>query len=64
MTPQQTKTLTFIVGYQKQYGYVPSTIISAKYFKVTHQTMAKHYKALISLGKLKKKEKVSHFEVV
>jgi hypothetical protein len=67
MTPTQQKIYTYILEYKEKYGVVPSTVVTARKFKTSQQTVHDHYTALVKIGKLKKIKKVvatPHFEVV
>lgn len=63
MTPSQERVYNYILTYHKKHGVVPSTITTAKHFKVSKQAIAMTYSKLVALKKLNKYAVVSHFEL-
>lgn len=63
MTQQQTKVLAFITKYHEKHGVVPTTLTTAKKFKVSKQAISRVYQALVAQKKLNKYAKLSYFEL-
>ena len=66
MTPKQQKVYEYIVSYTAKNGREPSTLIIAKHFNVSHQSIQQHIKSLFKKQYLRKREYIpqGEYEVV